>query len=69
MIDHGNGLNSAFLHLSRIDVRVGEVVRRGQPIGAVGATGRATGPHLHWALKWRDARGGPTPPSRANAGR
>lgn len=56
MIDHGMGLNSAFLHLSRIDVRVGDHVRQGQPIGAVGATGRATGPHLHWSLRWRDAR-------------
>jgi len=56
MVDHGAGLNSAFMHLSRIDVRVGEHVRRGQPIGAVGMTGRATGPHLHWSLKWRDAR-------------
>ena len=56
MIDHGMGLNSAFMHLSRIDVRLGEHVRRGQPIGAVGMTGRATGPHLHWGLKWRDAR-------------
>lgn len=56
MIDHGMGLNSAFLHLSRIDVREGQVVRQGQPIGAVGATGRATGPHLHWGMKWRDAR-------------
>jgi murein DD-endopeptidase MepM/ murein hydrolase activator NlpD len=56
MIDHGMGLNSAFMHLSRIDVRVGEHVKRGQPIGAVGRTGRATGPHLHWGLKWRDAR-------------
>lgn len=56
MVDHGAGLNSAFMHLSRIDVRVGEHVRRGQPIGAVGKTGRATGPHLHWGLKWRDAR-------------
>ncbi len=56
MIDHGMGLNSAFLHLSRIDVRVGETVKRGQPIGAVGMSGRATGPHLHWSLKWRDAR-------------
>jgi hypothetical protein len=40
-------------HLSRIDVRVGDHVRQGQPIGAVGATGRATGPHLHWSLQWR----------------
>jgi len=56
MIDHGMGLNSAFMHLSRIDVRVGEAIRRGDPIGRVGMTGRATGPHLHWSLKWRDAR-------------
>lgn len=56
MLDHGMGLNSAFLHLSRIDVKVGEVVRRGQTVGAVGATGRATGPHLHWSMKWGGAR-------------
>ncbi|NML07043.1 M23 family metallopeptidase [Sphingomonas sp. G-3-2-10] len=56
MIDHGAGLNSAFMHLSRIDVTTGAHVRRGQPIGLVGATGRATGPHLHWGMKWRDAR-------------
>jgi len=56
MIDHGHGLNTALLHLSRIDVRVGDHVRQGQEIGAVGATGRATGPHLHWSLRWRDAR-------------
>lgn len=56
MIDHGMGLNSAFLHLSRIDVQVGDVVRRGETVGAVGATGRATGPHLHWGMKWHDAR-------------
>ncbi|MEK7342874.1 MAG: M23 family metallopeptidase [Pseudomonadota bacterium] len=56
MIDHGHGLNSAFLHLSRIDVKVGEAVRQGQRIGAIGATGRATGPHLHWGMKWNDAR-------------
>ncbi|WP_267349852.1 M23 family metallopeptidase [Sphingomonas sp. GM_Shp_2] len=53
MIDHGMGLNSALLHLSRIDVAVGDTVRRGQPIGLSGATGRATGPHLHWGLQWR----------------
>lgn len=56
MIDHGMGLNSAFLHLSRIDVRVGQSVRRGQRIAAVGSSGRATGPHLHWGMKWRDRR-------------
>lgn len=56
MLDHGMGLNSAFLHLSRIDVRVGDHVRQGQSIGAIGATGRATGPHLHWGMKWNEAR-------------
>jgi len=56
MIDHGHGLNSAFLHLSRIDVSPGQHVSQGQRIGAIGATGRATGPHLHWSMKWNDAR-------------
>lgn len=61
MIAHGMGLNSAFLHLSRIDVTVGQAVRQGQPIGAIGMTGRATGPHLHWAMKWHDVRFDPAP--------
>ncbi len=56
MIDHGNGLNSAFLHCSELAVREGETVRRGQYVGRIGATGRATGPHLHWSIKWRNAR-------------
>lgn len=56
MIDHGMGLNSAFLHLSKIDVKNGDRVKKGQLIGRIGSTGRATGPHLHWAMKWRDAR-------------
>ena len=56
MIDHGNGLNSAFLHSSRLFVKAGDVVHRGQAIGLIGMTGRATGPHLHWSLKWREAR-------------
>jgi murein DD-endopeptidase MepM/ murein hydrolase activator NlpD len=56
IIDHGGGLNSAFLHSSQLVVREGDVVRRGQHIGDIGATGRASGPHLHWSLKWRDAR-------------
>lgn len=56
MIDHGMGLNSAFLHLSRIDVAVGDVIRQGQILGAIGMTGRATGPHLHWGMRWLDQR-------------
>lgn len=56
MIDHGAGLNSAFLHCSELLVHEGEAVRQGQIVGRVGATGRATGPHLHWSLKWREAR-------------
>ena len=56
MIDHGHGLNSAFLHASKLAVKEGDRVRQGQHIGNIGMSGRATGPHLHWSLKWRDAR-------------
>jgi murein DD-endopeptidase MepM/ murein hydrolase activator NlpD len=56
MIDHGMGLNSAFLHCSQILVKQGEAVKQGQVIGRIGMTGRATGPHLHWSIKWRNAR-------------
>ncbi len=52
LLDHGHWLESAFLHLSRIDVEPGQAVRKGDVIGAVGATGRVTGPHLHWSVKW-----------------
>ena len=56
IIDHGGGLNSAFLHSSKLAVKVGDVVRKGQYIGNIGMTGRATGPHLHWSLMWHGSR-------------
>ena len=56
LIDHGHGVSSNFLHLSRIDVKVGDRVEQGQVIAAVGMTGRATGPHLHWGMNWFDVR-------------
>ncbi len=56
VLDHGHGISSNFLHLSRIDAKVGDVVKQGDIIAAVGATGRATGPHLHWGMNWFDVR-------------
>ena len=56
LLDHGHGVSSNFLHLSRIDVAVGDTVAQGETIGLVGATGRATGPHLHWGMNWFDVR-------------
>jgi len=49
-IDHGQGLITAYMHLSRLDVHTGQALKKGEILGAVGATGRATGPHLHWAV-------------------
>ena len=56
MIDHGYGLVSVYSHLSQIEVRVGQMVRQGEKIGEIGATGRATGPHLDWRLNWLEER-------------
>jgi murein DD-endopeptidase MepM/ murein hydrolase activator NlpD len=56
IIEHGFGVQSAFLHMSRIDVKVGQVLKQGELVGAVGKTGRATGPHLHWGMTWGTVR-------------
>ena len=56
VIDHGLGVFSLLAHLSVVDVHQGEVVTRGQTVGQVGATGRVTGPHLHWAVRMNGAR-------------
>jgi murein DD-endopeptidase MepM/ murein hydrolase activator NlpD len=55
VIDHGLGVFSLSMHLSRIDVKEGQQIRMGERIGLSGATGRVTGPHLHWAIRWQGA--------------
>ena len=55
VIDHGLGLFTISMHLSRIDVHEGQHVSQGERVGLSGATGRVTGPHLHWAVRWQDA--------------
>ena len=56
LIDHGMGVSTSYLHQSRRLVRAGDTVRRGQRIGLIGQTGRATGPHLHWAMNWFEVK-------------
>jgi murein DD-endopeptidase MepM/ murein hydrolase activator NlpD len=56
IIDHGHGLSSTFIHLSKILVNLGDKIRQGQRIALVGQTGRASGPHLHWAMNWFEER-------------
>jgi murein DD-endopeptidase MepM/ murein hydrolase activator NlpD len=60
-VHHGDGLITMYLHLSRAGVDVGDWVSRGQTIGAVGSSGRATGPHLHFGVRWHGARVDPLP--------
>lgn len=56
ILDHGYGIFSTFIHLSEILVQEGDRVERGTPVAKVGATGRATGPHLDWRINWFDVR-------------
>jgi murein DD-endopeptidase MepM/ murein hydrolase activator NlpD len=56
VLDHGYKLSSSFLHLSKVLVEPGTELQAGDIIGEVGATGRATGPHLDWRMNWRDRR-------------
>jgi murein DD-endopeptidase MepM/ murein hydrolase activator NlpD len=56
IIDHGYRLSSTLMHLSRIEAPVGQRVRKGDIVAAVGASGRVTGPHLDWRMNWREAR-------------
>lgn len=55
-LDHGQGLSSYYLHLSKKDVHDGDFVKKGEKIGEIGSTGRVTGPHLHWTVQWYDKR-------------
>jgi murein DD-endopeptidase MepM/ murein hydrolase activator NlpD len=56
IIDHGLGVSSTFIHLSSIAVSEGDVVKQGQKIAEMGATGRVTGPHLDWRVNWFSER-------------
>ncbi len=59
ILDHGQGLFTSYCHLSKIKVKVGDIVARGKIVGLAGSTGRSTGPHLHWSAKLQGARVSP----------
>jgi murein DD-endopeptidase MepM/ murein hydrolase activator NlpD len=55
-VNHGNGLVTMYFHLSEIKVQAGQDVKKGETLGLAGSTGRASGPHLHFGVRWHDAR-------------
>ena len=64
LIDHGQGVNTCYLHQSKRLVKKGQRVKRGELIGHIGQTGRATGPHLHWAMNWFEVKLDPSRSTR-----
>lgn len=56
VIDHGHGISSVYAHMERAIAKEGDMVKQGDPIGTVGMSGRATGPHLHWGMNWYGER-------------
>ena len=56
IIDHGHGVTSTYIHLSKLDVKVGDTITQGDKVAEIGATGRVTGPHLDWRFNWKGER-------------
>ena len=56
IIDHGHGITSTYIHLSKLDVKVGDSIEQGNKVAEIGATGRVTGPHLDWRFNWKGER-------------
>lgn len=67
LLDHGHGVSTVYIHQSKLMVKANERVTRGQVIGLVGMTGRATGPHLHWAMNWFQVKLDPSRSTRTPA--
>jgi murein DD-endopeptidase MepM/ murein hydrolase activator NlpD len=67
LLDHGHGVSTSYLHQSKRLIKAGDVVQRGQVIGLIGKTGRATGPHLHWAMNWFQVKLDPSRSTRTPA--
>ena len=67
LLDHGHGVFTSYMHQSKLLVKLGDQIERGQMIGRVGKTGRATGPHLHWGMNWFQVRLDPSLSTRLPA--